>query len=169
MFENINFFAFIIFILIAIIAYMAMTKCYIFDQLVSGFYESDISFLQETELDLFCIYIDNEISNGYRSCYILAKKNNDIIINEPTTIKLTQKKSLSCDINAPRQFNIEFRDLSEEIVDIFPMFQTMKYYPMTGKIILYKHDEVTFVGYKHGMNTEMKSVINEQKNRNEYE
>jgi hypothetical protein len=146
---------------------MATTKCHIFNQLVSGFYESDLSFLQE--LDLFCIYIDNEISNGYRSCYVLAKKNNDIIINEPTTVKLTQRKSLSCDVNAPRHFDIEFRDLSDEITDIFPIHQIMKYYPMTGKIILYNQDEVTFVGYKHGMNTEMKSVITEQKNKKEYD
>ena len=166
MFESINIFAFIIFILIALIAYMQLTKHKIFDQLVSGFYESDQSFLQESGVDLFCIYIDNEVLNGYRSCYVLAKKDNDIIINEPTSIKLTQKTT-DYNVDKPKCFAVKFLDITDEIIEIFPKNQTMKYYPLTGKIILMNRDEVTFVGYKNGINTEMKSVINE--NKKEYD
>lgn len=161
MFETINFFVVIILILIIIIAYISWGKMQIFDHLVSGFYESDASFCQESGLDMFCIYLDDDIKNGERSCYILAKRNDDIIINEPCTVHLNLKCGSLYD-TTPKYFTAEFKDISDECAEVFPRTQNLQYYPMIGKVILHDGDTVTFVGYKNGMNTEMKSAVDKK-------
>lgn len=158
MFNNLNFFGILIFILIVIIAYTYYTRANIFNQLVNGFYESDASFCKESELETFCIYIDNDVlSNGERACYILAKRDGEIIINEPCTLKLTLA-STSYDTSA-KYFIAQFKDIGDECAEVFPHMQKLQFYPQTGKIILHADDTVTFVGYKNGINTEMKNAV----------
>lgn len=152
----------IIVILILIIIYLITTGPGIFNELVNGFYEADASFCKEADLDTFCIYFDDDISlNNSRPCYILAKRGNDIVINEPCSVKLNLKWSTMLD-STEKHFSVEFRDLSDEITDVFPQNQTMKYYPQIGKIVMYDSDTITYVGYKNSMNTEMKTVTRDQ-------
>lgn len=156
MFTNINFFAIIIFILIVIISYTYYIRANIFNQLVNGFYEADGSFCEESGLETFFIYIDSDVlSNGERGCYILAKRGDEIIINEPCTIKLSLK-STALDITA-KYFTAEFKDLSDECAEVFPVSQKLQFYPGTGKIMLYADNVVTFAGYKNGINTETRA------------
>jgi hypothetical protein len=161
MIQDLHFFITVV-ILLVIIAYMYFAQANIFDHLVNGFYEADASFCAEAGLETFCIYIDNDIKGGERACYILGKKDGEIIINEPCTIKLALKNGSMCD-TSPKYFTCEFKDLSEECMEIFPLKQNLQYYPISGKIILHDDETVTYVGYKNGMNTEMKSVINDKK------
>lgn len=160
MVEDLYFFTIVI-ILLIIITYMYFSQVNLFNGLVNGFYEADASFCQEAGLETFCIYIDSDIKGGERACYILGKKDGEIIINEPCTIKLNLKLS-DCDINT-KYFTCQFKDISEETMEMFPSKQNLQFYPVTGKIILHDGDTVTYVGYKNGMNTEMKSVINDNK------
>lgn len=152
----------IIIILILLIGYLFITRVNIFDRLVNGFYEADASFCQEADLDAFCLYIDDETTgSGSRSCYILAKKGADIIINEPCSVKLNLTWGNAYNAHE-KHFTAEFIGLSADCAEVFPKKQQLKFYPQIGKIVLYDHDTITYCGYKNALNTEMKSVVNDR-------
>lgn len=161
MIENLNFYVVLIVILILIIIYTNLNQSKIYDKLIGGFYEADASFCAESEIDTFCMYLDDDIdSHGTRACYLLMKSGDNLIINEPATAKITQRFSWSNDssIQIPKNFDIEFSDISDEILDFFPYKQKMKFYPKIGKIVLYLDDTVYATFYKNGINSELKSV-----------
>ena len=167
MLNYINFLSIILFILIIIIFYL-VTRLNVFNKLINGFYEADISFCEESGVDAFCIYFDEDVSfSGSRACYILVKKNDNIIINEPTTAKLTLKwtelSNWSSDTTV-KYFNVEFDDISDDIDEVFPRNQTIRFYPNFGKIVLFKDDIITACLYKNGINSELKSLKNEIEN-----
>jgi hypothetical protein len=63
-------------ILIVICIYLlyTYTTLSIYDQLLNGFYEADPGFCFESGLDMFYLYLNNDVSMlGARSCYILEK------------------------------------------------------------------------------------------------
>jgi len=157
MLGNINFYIIIIILLTYLL--FENTSGKIFKKLLHGFYEADSSFCEESSIDTFCIYIDDKInSDGVFPCYILMKSDDVIIINEPTTIKISQNWSWgSSDPSNPIYYDIEF-DNSEETAEIFPNHQKLRFYPNIGKIVLYNEDTVYGVLYKNGSTTELKHI-----------
>ncbi len=133
------------------------------NKLINGFYEADTSFCEESGLDMFCLYLDEDIDYyGNRACYILAKQDGEIILNEPTVANLRYTPGMfDNDISSPKYFDIEFKDLSEECEDDFPKNQKIRFYPTIGKIVMFYEDTITAVLYKNPVNTELKSVLKE--------
>lgn len=159
MFENIN--IYIIIIIILIVYIFGCTPKY--NKLLPGFYEADISFCEESSIDTFCIYIDDKKNDdGVFPCYILMKSDDTLIINEPTTVKISQNWSWgSFDPTNPIYFDVEF-DNSEETAEIFPNQQKLRFYPNIGKIVLYNDDTVYGVLYKNGATTELKHIQDDE-------
>jgi hypothetical protein len=155
---------FIIFVLIYFIYKNIFKHIQIYDKLINGFYESDDSFCSEAGIDMFCLYIDDDVdSDGNRASYILMNSNENLIINEPTIAKIVPKweDMWFSDPNLPKLYSIEFKDLSTECADIFPANQTLRFYPTIGKIVLFDDDIITGVFYKNGIQTELKSILEE--------
>jgi hypothetical protein len=148
-------------ILIVICIYLlyTYTTLSIYDQLLNGFYEADPGFCFESGLDMFYLYLNNDVSMlGARSCYILASREGEIIINEPTTAHITSQltwSNLSSNPAKPKYFNVKF-DIDDS--DIFPNKQSIRFYPDIGKIVLYVGDTITAVLYKNGANSEIKHI-----------
>jgi hypothetical protein len=143
---------------------MATTR--ISNQLLTGFWEADKSFCNESGLSMFSIYMGDSDFRGARPCYVLAVQDDDtIILNEPTTITFSKSWSgiLSQNLN-PVEYNISFSDIKSEF---FPPQQQMSYYVTTSKIILYKKDVVFAVLYKNPVLSELNKLneIKESKNK----
>lgn len=158
----------IVFTLLLIWIAHTQYQTYILHNLLSGFWEADSSFCEESGLDLFCIYLDEDYDiGGNRACYVLASQDNAVILNEPTvasiSLQWTRLNNYSPTVNDPKYFNISFKNISEESVDIFPKHQEMRFYPICNKIVLFYNDVITAVLYKNPINTELKSIIKEKK------
>lgn len=158
MITYINFLITIIVLLLICIIYITSTNIY--DKLLNGFYEADSSFCEESGIDMFCIYFDGDISsNGSRACYILAKKDDEIIINEPTVAKITSQWGNDSDPTSVKYFNVLFEDIGEEIEEVFPKKQVIRFYPNLGKIVLFDENVITACLYKNGINSELKTLM----------
>lgn len=146
----------------------------ILHKLVNGFYEADTSFCNESGIDMFCIYFDEDVDMfGNRASYILAKKDNEVIINEPTVVNLKLQwrniNNWSKNISVPKYFNVNFKTISDDCIEIFPQRQEMRFYSAIGKLVLYAGDTITAVLYKNPVNTELKSILTEENNNDTYE
>lgn len=155
----------LIILLIIILVYNYII-CSFYHNLLSGFWEADSSFCQESDLDLFCLYIDKDYDLlGNRACYLLASSNNVILLNEPTKVSINLHVfSNWYDINAPKYFSVQFDTIDEKSVDIFPCRQTLRFYPVTNKIVLYFNDTITAVLYRNPVSSEQK-IIDDEKNK----
>lgn len=156
----------------AIIIFIWVVNCqyqsYALSNLLSGFWEADSSFCEESGLDLFCIYLDEDYdSMGKRACYILASQDDAVILNEPTTATISLQwarlNNYSMSLHDPKYFTISFKEISDDGVDIFPKHQQMRFYPICNKIVLFYDDTITAVLYKNPINTELRSIIQEKK------
>ena len=142
----------------------------VYDQLINGFYEADASFCEESEIDIFSLFLDNDVNFGTRAGYILMVRGDEFIMNEPITAKLQMHylnwNNWSMDPTKEKVFTVEFKGTSEdsafdELDDVFPSIQTLKFYPNLGKIVMFSDDTITAIMYKNGMNSEMKNIIDD--------
>jgi hypothetical protein len=142
-------------------------QSHILHSLLSGFWEASVSFCEESGLDLFCLYLDEDYDIlGNRACYVLASQDNAIILNEPTVASLSMQymrlANWNLSMSSPKYFNISFKDISDESVDIFPKYQELRFYPVCNKIVLFYDNTITAVLYKNPINTELKSITQEK-------
>lgn len=131
--------------------------------LLSGFWEADSSFCKESGLDLLCIYFDEEYDiSGSRPCYVLASQNDATVLNEPTVATISMQwfrlNNYSSGLKNPKYFNVTFKNISDESIDVFPRHQQMRFYPVCGKIVLFYDTTITAVLYKNPLNTELKAL-----------
>jgi hypothetical protein len=158
MIENLNIYVVLIILLILIIFYQYISRNTIYDELINGVYQADESFCEESGIELFTIYIDEDgIGGSERSGYILASTADSILINEPVIIKLSRNWNFG-DMDEII-YDTEFIGLSDEVTEFFPNIQSIKFYPKIGKIILHYDNTVTAVLYKHAINTELKYIM----------
>jgi hypothetical protein len=152
----------LIIILIVILVFYNYSLCDNYHCLLSGFWEADRTFCEESGLDLFSMYIDDDYDfMGNRACYILASHNNTVVLNEPTNTCISLHSTNInnwCGIKAPKYFSIEFENISEEAEEIFPKKQSLRFYPICNKIVLYFNTTITAVLYKNPVNSEMKFI-----------
>lgn len=135
-------------ILIVVVYYVIVIKCNsdMYDSLITGFWKGDNDFLRESGLSSFLLYLAPP-EKGLRACYLLAEKDEELVINEPcsSSIKQTWKLGNWSPGLGSKTYEIQFYDLETED---FPEKQTMTFYPKTGKMILSKNDTVYGVYYK---------------------
>lgn len=135
--------------------------------LLGGFWEADDGFCEEAGLDSFTICFDKDHVGGYRGCYILAIQDNNPILNIPAKAHINPhffswKSWCSSMDDHPRYYSITFDGVSEDDAEIFPKQQNFRYYPITGKLVLYKEDTITAVLYKNPVNTELQQKQHEK-------
>jgi hypothetical protein len=153
----------IIIILILLILFIQNSKNSIYNELVSGFYIGDNQFCEESGIDMFYLFIDNNVNNNLRNGYILMKSGDNLILNEPVSIRLSMHWHFWAAADTPKYYDIEFVDLDDELLDFFPKCQSMRFYPTSGKVVLYSDDVIFGVFYKSGFESEMKNIIDEEK------
>ena len=134
--------------------------------LLSGFWEADSDFCEESGLDIFCIQISDQVDwNGKRACYLLAHQGDDFIMNDPISVqfKLSPIKSnnWSLDVTGVKHFDVNFSDIE---YTSFPNRQKARFYPLCNKLVLYDGDTITAVLYKNSSYTESK-FINDQEQK----
>lgn len=132
--------------------------------LLSGFWEADSNFCNESGLDTFCFYLDEDYNTvGQRACYVLAMRDNAIVLNEPTVARISlqymRANNWKTSLSSPKYLNIEFKNIQEENESVFPKKQEMRFYPICNKIVLFYDDVITAVLYKNPVNTELKALV----------
>jgi hypothetical protein len=166
MLENLNNYYFVVIIILTILLIFTIfiSKYGVYESLIDGFYDAEQSFCDEAELDIFCLYIDNDsTSDNSHACYILMMCNGVYLINEPSIMKINGYFSnIFAGYSDPKYYDVEFSELSEATESIFPSKQTMRFYPQFGKIVLYSEDTITAVMYKNNVNSELKSLLAEE-------
>jgi hypothetical protein len=154
----------IVFFILALILIFSQHQSYLFNNLLAGFWESDKSFCEESGLDMFCLYFDEDYNmSGGRACYVLASQNNEVILNEPTVAEISLQifriENWTFGVKSPKYFNINFQNISDDAEEIFPKTQQMRFYPVCNKIVLFYDDTITAVLYKNPINTELKTIL----------
>jgi hypothetical protein len=149
----------IVIVIIILCSYQiyALAISRISNQMMTGFWEADKSFCNESGLSMFSIYMGDQDYSGVRPCYVLAIQDDDtIILNEPTTITISKPWSgiLSQNLD-PIEYNVSFADIKSEF---FPRDQQMSYYVTSNKITLYKKDTVFAVLYKNPVLSEINKI-----------
>lgn len=166
MLENLNIYVVIIIILVIMLFYQYICTNNVYDELIHGVYQADESFCEESGIDLFTMYIDNDnINSSDRSGYVLASTEDSILINEPVVMRLSRNWNFGD--ASEIIYDVEFLGLSDEVSEFFPTMQSIKFYPKIGKIILYYDDTITAVLYKNSVNTELKYVMQEIEEQND--
>jgi hypothetical protein len=143
------------------IVYLYLHQNNIYDKLIGGFYEADDSFCKESGIDMFCMYIEDSTTSDERSGYILASKDNEMILNEPIMIKLV--RHMTGNTEELIYYSADFIGLSDDVIDTFPNYQTIKFFPNIGKIIIYYDETITAILYKNSINTELKYTMKDLK------
>ena len=138
-----------IIILIIVLWIIVNSRCAsaINNNLLSGFWKADINFLEEAGLTSFVLYFAPPNWSGDRACYILAEKSNELVINEPCSVKLSEDwnlSNLSMGLNT-KYYTALFSDLD---TNEFPKKQNMIFNPNSGKIVLSKADTIYGVFFK---------------------
>ena len=135
--------------------------------LLSGFWESSPEFCNEVNLDKFCIFMnENYDSYGKRGCYVLAQKDNEFLINEPCVVQIIESPGNEYTLQKPKYFTVMFLDMEDQNNEIFPPDQTMRFYPICNKIVLYSGDTITAVMYKNPHRTELNYIKHEKDSEN---
>lgn len=142
-------------------------QSYLVHHMITGFWEADVSFCQESGVDMFCIYFDKDINtNCERACYILSKNGDDIVLNEPVVASISMHWLKACNwypnLHEPKYLGIEFKNLSEDCIDEFPASQTMRIYPLINKMVLFYDDTITAVLYKNSANSELEHLVKKE-------
>lgn len=116
------------------------------DALLKGFWRADADFCDRAELEMFVLYLGDNI--GYirhcRNGYILAANQQGIILNNPIKIILSGNINIMPGISTSKNYNANIDWLESPLDDseTFPSEFQLTYYPRYGKLILYRGDEV---------------------------
>jgi hypothetical protein len=153
----------ILVVIIIITCYFSMDYCKrsIIADSLTGYWVADKSYCDEADIDLFCILIGRQ-EHGKRSCYILAKQDDELIINEPTTITFNQINMIDSKFTevtkcGSYEFNVSFDELETKE---FPRHQQMTYYLNHNKLVFHIDDKVYAVLYNNPVLTEQYNDIN---------
>ncbi len=116
------------------------------DTLLKGFWRADAEFCENAELEMFVLYLGDNISylRHCRNGYLLAANKNGIILNNPMQITLYGGMNLTPGISTQKNYNgsIDWQDMPPDDEEAFPSEFEMAYYPQCGKLVLHKDNEV---------------------------
>jgi hypothetical protein len=121
---------------------------YIEHDLLCGFWRADADFCQEAGLELFIMHISNSSITGSHNCYIIAKNEDGLIINDDAELCMSGFCIMPI-VSEHRKFNATIQWSDKDVdYDYFPKKQTLHYYPKHGKLIFTHKDTVTAILYK---------------------
>lgn len=159
-------------LLISIVVILVILLLYYYsrsieDDMLTGFWCADPSFCQVAELEMFVLYLGDNISYNIRPGYLLAANSSGIILNNPINLHLSKSVSMPY-INKEVLYdaNIDWLDTPLEDESTFPSELQMAYYPKAGKLVLYDGDEIVASLWKDNQMSSLKqeTIKNEEKN-----
>ena len=163
-----NLYISIIIILILFIIYKYLIFNFITnlsEKLICGFWQAHPLFCEESELDMFCIYLE---PGKRKLCWILMVSNDNIISNHFTNYKIKKKfkksNNWNDNIKLEKEFEIEIKELPDNLKDEFPLTQDIKLYIHNNKITLSKGKKIYFVGYKDSKISDLIDIDIKEKN-----
>ena len=116
------------------------------DTLLKGFWRADAEFCGQAELEMFVLYLGDNVSyvKHCRNGYLLAANKNGIILNNPIELTLSGNVNVMPGIAKIKNYNgyIDWQDSPPDDQDAFPSEFEIAYYPQCGKIVLHKDNEV---------------------------
>jgi hypothetical protein len=116
------------------------------DTLLKGFWRADSDFCEQAELELFVVYLGDDV--GYirhcRNGYLLAANKNGIILNNPIRLTIGGNINLTPYLAGQKNYNasIDWQDTPPDDADAFPSEFELAYYPQSGKIVMHKDNQV---------------------------
>ncbi len=137
-------------IMVCLILYICLwiQARYTESELLQGFWKADSDFCQETGLDLFIMYIGPMNYMTHHNCYIIAKNEDGLIINDDATLKI-YSVCINPLVSNHKKYYACFEWTDEETdYEHFPKKQMIHYYPKQGKLIISKDDVVSAILYK---------------------
>jgi len=160
----------IIIVIILVIHYFLILRnnTQIYNFAITGFWKADSEFLQDAGLTSFLLYFAPTDWKGSRACYLLAEKGDELVVNEPCSVVISQTWKLgnwSTEF-CVKTYDILFKDL--ESGDM-PSRQTVNFYPKTGKLIMSKGDVIYGIFYKDAFLTDTMYQANKIKPEEEVE
>jgi len=126
---------------------------------LQGFWETNSEFNKEAGLQTFTMYIGDYNNGEYATYFLMVEDNPEqtILINEPSNFTMS---SIYSDGDC-REFNIRLKDLETEML---PREMSVKYYPNTCKLVLYRYEKVYAVFFKNPVLSEMERIKKESPN-----
>jgi hypothetical protein len=137
-------------VLLFIIVLLILNSRTIENSLFTGFWKGDPDFCEQSETDLFLIYLgEPSLFSSTIPGYILVKNSDGLIMNNPFDLSLSGGYSLKPGLSGNKNYDVEFKWTdSQEEFEFFPSTQELCYYPSYGKIVLYKDTQVYAILYK---------------------
>ena len=139
------------------------------DQLFKGFWTANSDFCEKAELQLFVLYIDkqNWLTNTCTG-YILAANELGFFLNNNIELSLGYSWNFSPFIACQKKYEASMKILNdqddvENIENIneklnFPDKFSIIYFPIDGKLIIYKNDEVLVELWKDTYNSAIAKI-----------
>lgn len=121
-----------------------LTKKYVYDANLKGFWKADPEFCKKAELEMFMLYLGDNISQiGHkRNSYWLAATDSGVILNNPAKLSFSASMSHSYDVS------IDWLDSPPDDENAFPTECSLVYYPKYSKLVFYQNDEVLVILWK---------------------
>lgn len=112
-----------------------------FTCLLNGFWRAPKTFLIESGTELISLYIDNNLCDGW----IIIKKEDGFILNDPITMELKEIPVFNKGDKRIVKYDVHLKGIESSD---FPCDQSILYYPDCNKIILYNKNRIYAVMYK---------------------
>ena len=116
------------------------------DTLLKGFWRADAEFCTQAELEMFVLYLGDNVSylRHRRNGYLLAANEYGIILNNPIELSLSGNINLVPGIAKVKNYDgfIDWQESPPEDENAFPDEFQVAYYPQCGKLVLHKDNEV---------------------------
>jgi hypothetical protein len=131
-------------------------------ELMSGFWESSREFNEESGLQMFTFYIGEKRDGEYPSYLLMIEAGDEqnILINEPTSFKITESYKNRFYRNGFKQFYLKFNNLESSLI---PSVVSMKFYPQTCKIVISDSTQIYAVFFKNPVLSELEQINKETK------
>ena len=130
---------------------------------LKGFWRADAEFCNNAELEMFMLYLgdNNSYLSHCRNGYILAANQQGIILNNPIQLDLSLNINLTPSIVKCKKYNatINWQENTPDDSNAFPNKFQVAYYPLHGKLILYKGDEILASLWKDGQMSSLAADI----------
>jgi hypothetical protein len=128
------------------------------ENLLKGFWCADGEFCEKAELEMFILYIGDNVSlfNSNKECYLLAANEQGVILNNACYFNFSGI-NINPIVNNSKEYNINvtWKNTTPEDENAFPKKCQLIYYPYLGKIVIKKNKEVIAILWK---NSQMSAV-----------
>jgi hypothetical protein len=133
------------------------------DNMMKGFWCADPAFCQKAELDMFVLYLGDSSSyiRNNRYGYMLAANDQGIILNNTIKITFSGATNIKPGLATEKSYNVSVDWDGDKPADdeAFPSECKATYYPLHGKLVFYKGDQIIVSLWKDNQMSSLKTDI----------